>query len=186
MKYFILALSLLCATMTTAQSSEFQSDLENFIQLTNDGKWIEVTDMLHPSMFQSFSKEQMAAMMGQMKAMGLNTKLQLKGITKVYDPIKGDTQTFQKFDYDVKVTIVMNEQLWSQKDFLMNGFKSSFGGKNLEIDEANKTILLDGEQSMIAIKDNGGEWKYMNFQNGNDPLAKSALPADVFEKISAQ
>lgn len=186
MKYFILALSLLASTFVHAQSGQFESDLKEFIQLSNDGKWDKVTDMMHPSMFQSFSKEQMAAMMGQMQAMGLNTKLDLKGITKVFDPIKTEGQTFQKFNYDVKVSIAMNDQLWAQKDFMMNSFKSSFGGKNLELDEANKTIILDGEQSMIAIKDGDAEWKYMSFQSDNDPLAKATLPADVYTKLSAQ
>jgi len=187
MKYIVLAFSLLFATLTTAQSSQFESDLEKFIQMSNTADWKGMTDMMHPSIFQSITQEQMVAMMGQMKTMGLDIQMDLKEVTKVYDLIKSDGKSYQKLDYDVKVTIGMNDQLWQSKDFMLNGFKSSFGAENLEIDETNKSIVLDGVQTMVAIKDaDDSNWKYMTFQNADDPLAKATLPAEVLGKISAQ
>lgn len=187
MKYIVLAFTLLCSTLAVSQSSPFESDLKQFIELSNKADWKGMTDMMHPSIFQSFTQEQMVTMMGQMKTMGLDIKMDLKEVTKIHDRIESDGKSFQKLDYDVKVTIGMTEQLWQSKDFMLNGLKTSFGADNLEINETDKTVVLDGVQTMIAIKDNdGSDWKYMTFQSENDPLAKATLPADVYTKILAQ
>ena len=187
MKYIRLSLlfiALSFSTLSFGQADKFESDVKEFIQLSNESNWSGVTDMMHPSMFSSaFSKEQMAAMMNQMKAMGLTTNIALKSITKVHGLVKHDGQSYQKFDYDVVVKITMSDQLWAQKDFILNGLKGNFGGENVKIDEATKTISMDGVQTMIAIKDSSAEWKYLPFQGASDATAKAALPAEVFEQV---
>lgn len=184
MKYIILIAALLCSTIAVSQADQFESDIKEFIRLSNAADWNSVVDMMHPSMFSSFSKEEMATMLNQMKAMGLETQIELKEISNIDDAIEHDGKTYQKFDYDVKVNLTMSDQLWPQKDFLVSGFKSSFGAENIKVQEDKKSITMDGVQSMIAIKDNAdSEWKYMSFQGANDSLAKSVLPAAVFEQM---
>jgi|GEM_PF-3839119 len=107
MKYIVLAFTLLCSTLAVSQSSPFESDLKQFIELSNKADWKGMTDMMHPSIFQSFTQEQMVTMMGQMKTMGLDIKMDLKEVTKIHDRIESDGKSFQKLDYDVKVTIGM-------------------------------------------------------------------------------
>jgi len=186
MKYVrlsILFIAITCSTLSIAQADKFEADVKEFIKLTNESNWSAVIDMMHPSSFGSISKEQMTAMMNQMKSMGITTNTQLKSITKVHDLIQHNGSSYQKFDYDVLVQISMSDQLWAQKDFIMNGLKGSFGGENLKVDEASKTVTMDGVQSMIAIKDSGSDWKYLSYQGANDATAKAALPQHVFEQV---
>jgi len=183
LKFTVLFIGLSFSTIAIGQVNQFESDVKKFIQLSNESDWNGVTDMMHPSMFTSFSKEQMAAMMNQMKAMGLTTNMTLKAITKVHDLVENEGQSYQRVDYDIKINISMTDQLWAQKDFMLNGLKGNFGGENVKIDEASKTINMDGVQSMIAIKDSNSNWKYLPFQGVNDATAKAVLPEGVFEKM---
>ena len=187
MKYLRLSILLITVTFSNlafAQADKFETDITEFIHQSNESNWDAVTDMMHPSMFEgSFTKEQMTAMMNQMKSMGLSTNIELKSITKVHDLIQHDGQSYQKFDYDVTVKISMTEQIWAQKDFIINGLKGNFGGENVKMDEATKSISMDGVQSMIAIKDAGTDWKYMPFQGASDATAKATLPAEVFKQV---
>ncbi len=186
MKYIRLSLILIAvsfSTLSISQADQFESDVKQFIDLSNESNWTAVTDMMHPSMFSSFSKEQMAAMMNQMKSMGLSTHIDLKSITKVHEQNKNEGTTYQRVDYDIAVKITMTDQLWPQKDFILNGLKGNFGGENVKVDEATQTISMDGVQSMIAIKDTGADWKYLPFQGENDATAKAILPAAVFEQV---
>ena len=186
MKYIRLSLLLVALSFSSlafTQADKFEADIKQFVKLSNESDWTAVTDMLHPSMFGTITKDQMSEMMNQMKSLGLTTNIELKSIKKVHDLINHDGQKYQKFDYDVAVKISMTDQLWAQKDFLINGLKANFGGENVKMDEANKTISMDGVQSMIAIKDASSNWKYLPFQGADDVTAKAVLPKEVFQQV---
>jgi hypothetical protein len=69
-------------------------------------------------------------------------------------------------------------------DMTAGFLKEQFGEDKVKVDAETKTIVIENESEMLAIRDNGTEeWKIIELKADQMQMMEMILPADVYEAV---
>ena len=74
----------------------------------------------------------------------------------------------------------------SSVDAMLAALRENFPGKEVSFNRERKSIILKGDDKLIAIKDtNKSPWMFLAFQKGNQQLSK-LVPDEVIQHFKLQ
>lgn len=173
-----------------AQNKE-QKNIEKVIQevitLTENGEYVKVLDHTYPGLFKLASKEMMAEQMDEVFN-SAELKISMNNFTtgEVGEIKKGETAEYAivPYNYNMSMQYMSEEANADLLNMTAGVLKDQFGADKVSVDEKSKTINIENESEMLAIRDNGTEnWTILEIKADQLQMLEMVLPADVYEAV---
>jgi hypothetical protein len=189
----ILALSILIsgfALNANAQKKEQQkikTVIDEVIVLTENGEYSKVLDHTYPALFTLVPKETLAAQMDEIfNSAEMKITMNNFSTGKVGEIKKGETTEYAivPYNYTMSMQHTSDEATAEVVDMTAGFLKEQFGEDKVKVDAETKTIVIENESEMLAIRDNGTEeWKIIELKADQMQMMEMILPADVYEAV---
>ena len=192
MKRFI-ALSILVAGFAfnaNAQKKEQQkikAVIDDVIVLTENGEYSKVLDHTYPALFKLMPKEALAEQMDEIFN-STEMKISMNNFTtgKVGEIKQGETAEYSivPYNYSMSMQYTTDEATEEMVNLTAGILIEQFGEDKVTVEAETKTIVIENESEMLAIRDNGTEdWKIIELKAEQMQMMEMILPADVYEAV---
>ena len=134
-------------------------------------------------------KKAMSDQMSESFGVSKFKNLQIDKVSKLLDA-EGKTYATVEYNYELSMyiedTVDLNDTLLgsTQLDFMTDMYNLTFGEKNVQWDEANRTFIITPHSTSIAEwSDEKKHWQFMELKDGMDKLFEMIFPEDVVKSL---
>jgi hypothetical protein len=163
-----------------------QSRLDSFIEYSNGQQWEKAFNLIYPKLFTQVSRAALIDKMNQ-ELVGLDFKMRNTRILSSSIPLREGDETFVRVNYtsDMTVKIEPGGMYDAPKAIQAIGdqFKSTYGGRSVQWDEAQKQFTILVNKNMMAIQLADGDWKLVEINPEQPELMEFLFPPAIMDKL---
>lgn len=188
-KLLLLAFAILFMSASWAQvksgDTELDKRLSEYMQYTEKLDFEKIMDYMYPKLFKIAPREALISVMNQtFQSKEMKVGMKDMGIVSIEDVFASGGTEYRKVTYKMTLTMQFNDTTMTSDPQFMEMMKESmaagFPDKEVEIDDATKTILVKGNDILFAIRDTGKQWMFIGYKD--DPnLIKIIFPKPVID-----
>ncbi len=172
------------ANSTVNYTSQFETDIKNYLDEFNQGNWENVLAYINPRLFTLAPKSAIISTFEEVIDMGMDMKTDFKEVKSISKIVSYQDTLYCQVFYKGDITIVINDELSPQAGLFEEEFKSSYGEKNVTYNSKKNTFLINAERAMMAASaDDGKNWKYLEFNKKDIKLIKLLIPEKVIDQM---
>ena len=166
---------------------DIQKRLDAFVELTNQKKYDEAFNYMYPKMFKEVSKQDLINVMSSANSDGLSLQVLNRKITSYSTPFQEGDETFVKvgFTADMEIDVVEGGMYDHPKPCtaMKQQFESIYGEKNVHWNEMEKKFTIKVDKQMMAVKQNQGDWFFVEVNKDQMDLMKSLFSEAVIKSV---
>lgn len=163
---------------------KFNADIADYLVAFNNGNYDHVVDMIYPKLFDIVSREQLMQTFTQLEEMGMQMKMDFKGVESISKVIDFDRERFCRVYYSAVLTIDISGPMLENIDQLKQGLVAAYGEEYLTYDETVHRFTISANKSMIAISKNDTDnWKYIEYNEQQEALLTQLIPSEVLDQM---
>ena len=194
-KLLLGAIIILSGLVSIGQSDSslvsLEKRLNEYMTFNKQLNFEKLFDYIHSSIFKIAPREELV---GAFKNLYDNPQLSI-GIDSIRTKAIGESfqlnnATYRLVDYYMEMWMKMKDQGSledsSAVEAMLAALRENFPGKDVSFNRERKSIVLKGDDKLIAIKDTTkSPWMFLAFQKGNQQLSK-LVPDEVIQHFKLQ
>ena len=178
---------LLINSVVIAQSNDPQlkKRLDKYLELNKELKFTELMTYIHPSLFKLVPKEQLIEVFEKAyDNEAMHISIDSAAILLISPAFKYAGASYKKIDYSMKMGIYFKDTAQlndpSFRNLMITSLGSGFNDGAARYDSTTKTILINGKNVMMAIKDNdSAEWMFLGIEKKQPDFMKMLFKPQV-------
>lgn len=178
------------AFIANAQKKEklkIKTVIDDVVVLTQNGEYSKVLEHTYPALFTLVPKETLIAQMDEIfNSVEMKISMDNFKTGEVGEITKGETAeyTIVAYAYSMSMQYTADEATVDMVNLTAGVLIDQFGKDKVTVVAETKTIVIENESEMLAIRDNGTEdWKIIELKADQMQMMEMILPADVYEAV---
>lgn len=169
------------------EKQKIKAVIDDVIVLTQNGEYSKVLDHTYPALFTLVPKETLAAQMDEIfNSTEMKISMDNFKTGEVGEIKQGETTeyTIVPYNYSMRMQYIAEEATDDMVNLTAGFLIDQFGEDKVTVVAETKTIVIENESEMLAIRDNGTEdWKIIELKADQMQMMEMILPADVYEAV---
>jgi len=172
----------------STKQRELKSFFERYLQALQSLNTDSIIEMTYPKLFIPINRDlfqhyiETLLNSPQIKIVSFDTNISHIGKVHTYD---GGEFSQLSYKSSIKLNFV-NPELYRDElslRVLNDVLARKYGQKNISIDTQKRTILIKEEEKLLAIKEEGKEWKFIGDNPSYRELYPRVIPSDILSQI---